>query len=71
MIKLMTNKCTICGRPATYKSYTVSGHVWYACPEHEKEVAKIVAERHTKSQIERIQHQRLHELLDTNPKNFM
>ncbi len=67
----MTNKCTICGAPSKYRTYTISGNIWYACLKHELEIAKMSAEHHTKSQIERAQSQRLHELLDTNPKNFM
>jgi len=64
-------KCNICEESGKQISYTISGNVWYACKKHENEVVRISAEHHRESQFERTQSQRLRELLNTKPKNFM
>ena len=44
-----------CTRTETKNAaWTVSGSVWFTCPEHEKEVSKIVAKSHTDHEKERV-----------------
>lgn len=51
------NKCSHppCQRTDTKKTaWTVSGEVWYVCPEHEREVSNLVAKYYSNNEKERM-----------------